>query len=65
MDWSKFQAAAIRFFWASVFPLIGWFAVGANLESIGVPVEWAAVIGAAVGGALYFVKKYVWPDTTL
>ncbi len=65
MDWSRFKAAAIRFFWASVFPLIGWFAVGQNLESIGVPAAAAALIAAIVGGALYFVKKFVWPDTTL
>jgi len=62
VDWEKLQAALIRFFWASVFPAIGWFGVGANLEAIGVPQEWAVVIAAGVAGVLYGVKKYVAPD---
>ena len=63
MNWSKLQAAGIRFFWATVFPALGWFAVGANLEGIGVPPEAAIIGGAAIGGLIYGVKKYVWPDT--
>jgi len=65
MDWSRLQAALIRFFWATVFPAIGWFAVGANLESVGIPQAVAVVIAALVSGVLYAVKKYVFPDTTL
>jgi hypothetical protein len=63
MDWSKLEAASIRFFWATVFPALSWFALGSNLEGVGVPQEWAAVISAVVAGVLYGVKKFVFPDT--
>jgi hypothetical protein len=64
MDWTRLQGAAIRFFWATLFPLLGWFVVGDNLESIGVPAELSPFIGAAVGGVLYGLKRYKWPNTT-
>jgi uncharacterized membrane protein YhhN len=66
MDWSRFQAALIRAFWTVVFPLIGalvnWLATGENLKEIGVTN--AAVI-LVVSGALYGLKKFIWPDTVL
>lgn len=65
MDWQKLQAALIRFFWATVFPSLTWLTVGGNLESVGVSSEAAAVIAAAIGGIIYGVKKYIWPDTKL
>ena len=63
MDWSKLEAALIRFWWATAFPAIGWFAVGTNLEGVGVPQAWAVVISAAVAGILYGVKKFILPDS--
>jgi hypothetical protein len=66
MDWKRFQAALIRGFWTIVFPLIGalvnWLATGDNLKEIGVTN--AAVI-LVVGGALYGLKKLLWPNTVL
>lgn len=66
MDWARFQAALIRFFWATVFPLIGvlvtWLANGQNLQDLGVQ---DAFIASLVGGILYGIKKIIWPDTTL
>ena len=64
MNTSKLTAAVIRAFWTVVFPLIGalvsWLATGDNLQQIGVE---NATIALLVGGVLYGLKKYFWPNT--
>ena len=64
VDTAKLQAALIRFWWAAVFPLIGtlvnWLANGENLGTIGLK---STAIIAVVSGALYGLKKYLWPNT--
>ena len=66
MDWSRFRAAIIRFFWATVFPMIGvdvvYFIEPENLEKVGVTNGIAALV---IGGVLYGLKKLLWPDTVL
>lgn len=67
MDWQRFEAALIRAFWSVVFPAIGvgvdrlynW-ATEENLESIGVE---NFALATAIGAVLYFLKKYLWPET--
>ena len=64
MNTTKLIAALIRAFWTVVFPLIGalvnWLATGDNLHQIGV--DNAALI-LVIGGVLYGLKKYLWPNT--
>jgi hypothetical protein len=66
MDWTRLRAAVIRAFYTVILPLVGalvTYLLGDNvLESIGVTNEVLALI---IGGILYGLKKYVWPDTVL
>ncbi len=66
MNWERLQAALIRGFWSTVFPLIGalvlWLANSQNLQDIGVEDTFVASI---IAGVLYGLKKVIWPDTTL
>jgi hypothetical protein len=64
MDWTRFRAALIRGVWAAALPGLAWLAVGANLISVGVSEEYAAIASVAFGAVLYFVKKLAWPDAT-
>lgn len=66
MDFLRLRAALIRGFWAVVMPLIGSLVVyllePGVLEDVGVTNAAAALV---IGGLLYAVKKYAFPDTTL
>ena len=66
IDSKKLQAAAIRLFWATVFPLLGagltWLSVSGNVESIGVN---QVLLASVISGVCYGLKKLFFPDTTL
>ena len=66
MDWLRFRAALIRFFWTVVFPAIGGLVVYFNdpkvMEEFGVT---NSTIVLAIGATLYFIKKLAFPNSTL
>lgn len=66
MDLSRLEAAAIRAFWAFVFPALGgvvaYLLEPGVLQAIGVE---NAVLAYVVGALLYGLKKFLWPDTRL
>jgi len=66
MDWTRLRAALIRGFWTIVFPLIGslvtYLLKPGVLQEVGVT---NAAIALVIGGLLYALKKFIWPDTVL
>lgn len=64
MNKDTLVAAIIRFFWATVFPLLGagvmYLTVPENVESVGITNVLAASL---IAGLAYGAKKLFFPDT--
>lgn len=66
MNKDTLVAAAIRAFWAFVFPMLGalvlYLTVPANVESVGVT---NVIAASLISGLAYGAKKLFFPDTKL